>query len=95
LTGRAQSGIRLILYSRSWCHLCDDMLAAVRAFAPAASLPLEVVDVDDDPDLVALYDELVPVLAVSADGGRAHRLCHYFFEPGALLAFLENPRRSD
>ena len=26
-----QFGPSFVLYSRSWCHLCEDMLAALRA----------------------------------------------------------------
>ncbi|TQK08215.1 glutaredoxin family protein [Herbaspirillum sp. SJZ107] len=52
------------LYSRSYCHLCEDMLAALRAFMARSGLPLhvDVVDVDTDPQLTDIFDELVPVL---------------------------------
>jgi len=77
-----------ILYSRSYCHLCDDMLHALHALPQAAGLAVEVVDVDADDALVDAYDELVPVLiGVSADGARSE-LCHYFLDPQAVTAFL-------
>ena len=51
------------LYSRSYCHLCEDMLAALQALAPAGqSFAVDVIDVDLDPQLVERFDELVPVL---------------------------------
>lgn len=77
---------RFTLYSRSWCHLCEDMLAAVRAFMAREGLAftVDVVDVDADPVLVARYDELVPVLA-GQDGGE---ICHYFLDEGALRRYL-------
>lgn len=77
-----------ILYSRSYCHLCDDMLHALRAMPQALGLEVHVIDVDADEVLLRAYDELVPVLVgVSADGGR-HELCHYFLDQQAVIAFL-------
>jgi len=59
-----QQGPHFTLYSRSYCHLCEDMLAALRAFMAHAGLPfsVDVVDVDADPQLTDMFDELVPVL---------------------------------
>jgi hypothetical protein len=79
-----------ILYSRSYCHLCDDMLQALRAFDSAGNFVIDVVDVDADPALVARYDELVPVLLASRDGKNPEQLCHYFLDEIKLRAFLEN-----
>jgi hypothetical protein len=74
-----------VLYSRSWCHLCEDMLAALRTHMTCLGLPctVDVVDVDADPALVARFDELVPVLFA---GGQ--ELCHYFLDEAALQAWL-------
>jgi hypothetical protein len=80
--------IRLTLFSRSYCHLCEDMAAAVHAFMARAGIDdyrLDIVDVDADPALVARYDELVPVLAAGAD---EIELCHYFLDEAALAAYL-------
>jgi thiol-disulfide isomerase/thioredoxin len=77
-----------ILYSRSYCHLCDDMLLALQALPQAAGLAIDVVDVDADDALLHAYDELVPVLiGVGVDGAR-RKLCHYFLDPQAVSAFL-------
>jgi len=53
---------RLTLYSRAWCHLCEEMHAALEPLTLAFGATVDVIDVDADPALVALYDELVPVL---------------------------------
>ena len=76
-----------ILYSRSWCHLCEDMLAALRALA-GDGWRVDVVDVDADPELVERYDELVPVLLGCRPGQPPTRLCHYYLDGNAVLAFL-------
>ena len=75
------------LYSRSYCHLCEDMLAALQALAPQGR-PFEVavIDVDADPALVERFDELVPVLYGRLD---APELCHYFLDEGAVRRYLE------
>jgi len=71
------------LYSRSYCHLCEDMLAALQAFMARAGLAytVDVVDVDADPALVARFDELVPVLYGDLSGPE---ICHYFLDEAAL-----------
>ncbi|WP_317202312.1 glutaredoxin family protein [Janthinobacterium sp.] len=74
------------LYSRGYCHLCDDMLAALQALrTPARPFTVAVLDVDADPALLARFDELVPVLF--ADLARPE-LCHYLLDAGAVEASL-------
>ncbi len=79
--------MRFTLYSRSYCHLCDDMLEALNAMQDGAGkFSVEVIDVDADPALVARFDELVPVL-FGADLA-APELCHYFLDREAVRAYL-------
>lgn len=81
--------IRFTLYSRSYCHLCDDMLAALRALETGSRrFDIDVIDVDADPALVERFDELVPVL-YGADLS-APELCHYFLDHDAVNAYLES-----
>ncbi|HKT32015.1 MAG TPA: glutaredoxin family protein [Gammaproteobacteria bacterium] len=51
----------LALYYRDGCHLCEQMLAELRALH-GADLPVTLVDVDGDASLRARYGEQVPVL---------------------------------
>lgn len=57
---------RVTVYSRANCPLCTEALETVRDVA--ADVPLdvdvEVVDVDDDPDLRDRYGDRVPCVAV-------------------------------
>ncbi len=48
---------------------------------------MRVEDVDADPALVELYDELVPVL-VGRRAGEETRLCHYFLDEARVRDFL-------
>lgn len=81
--------MKFTLYSRSYCHLCDDMLQALHAVGIAAPYTVEVIDVDADPELLAQYDELVPVLMASRAGEPPQQLCHYFLDHEALRKFIE------
>ncbi|MDO9450865.1 MAG: glutaredoxin family protein [Rugosibacter sp.] len=77
----------LRLLSRSYCHLCDDMLVALNGLCGEPSsvrFNIDVIDVDKDPALVADYDELVPVL-LDTDG---HMLCHYFLDSAKVREYL-------
>ncbi|BDD92813.1 glutaredoxin family protein [Pandoraea sp. XJJ-1] len=75
----------LTLYGRKWCHLCDDMLAALEAMRPAWNFSVTVIDVDSDPALEAQYDEIVPVLALGE-----RELCRYRFDAAAVAAALRS-----
>ena len=80
--------IEFVLYSRSYCHLCDDMLTQLRQYQSQVTFNVEVRDVDADEDLLAQYDELVPVLVGKKDGTAAVEICHYFLDHERLQAFL-------
>ena len=83
--------IHFTLYSRTYCHLCDDMLAALRGLEIAGPISIAVVDVDADETLVAQYDELVPVLVASRNGQPVQQLCYYFLDEVAVRAFIAQP----
>ena len=79
---------QFILYSRSYCHLCEELLQALEVLQVEFRFNVEVVDVDTDEALIVSYDELVPVLmGRRADGGLL-QLCHYHFNEAAARAFL-------
>lgn len=77
------------LYSRSYCHLCQDMLDALnRLQTPQQPFTVEVVDIDlsPDPTLLARFDELVPVLFADLS---QPELCHYFLDEAAVRRCLK------
>src|SRR3569623_1030206 len=88
-SSRALSLSMLSLLSRDYCHLCDDMLKALQIFQSNHDFQIEVVDIDSNEALLSKYDQLVPVLLGSKDGGPSKQLCHYFLDESALLAFFE------
>ncbi|MFN8697072.1 MAG: glutaredoxin family protein [Burkholderiales bacterium] len=78
------NSIQLTLIGRSYCHLCDDLRAALVAAAQADGVVIELseIDVDERPELEEEYGMLVPVLLRGGlpDGVE---ICHYHFDPSA------------
>jgi thiol-disulfide isomerase/thioredoxin len=66
---------KLTVLSRAYCHLCEEMIAALEQFQGRYSFEIEVVDVDSTPRLEEKWGDKVPVLL---DGDR--ELCHYFLD---------------
>ena len=68
--------IRVTIYSRPGCHLCDDMKAVVehvvRATATAARI--EEIDITSDPQLEARYGLEIPVLLVNGRKAAKYRI---------------------
>jgi len=82
------SAIHFVVYSRSYCHLCEDMVHALDAFRADHDFTVEMIDVDADEALLARYDELVPVLVGQKPGKPAMQLCHYFLDVAGVKKFL-------
>lgn len=59
--------VALRVLSRSWCHLCDDMIDLFMALAVSADVALVVEDVECSEAVEAQWGERVPVL-FAADG---------------------------
>lgn len=77
----------LTVYSRSYCHLCEDMITALRELQGRCRFRLDVVDVDSDPALESRYGDKVPVLVRNGD-----ELCHYRLEASVITALLADFR---
>jgi hypothetical protein len=75
--------IQLTLLSRTYCHLCEDMLDALARHPRQSNFSVKVVDVDADPALEARYGILVPVLLHGEE-----EICHYHLDVPKLEAFL-------
>lgn len=86
--------VHFSLYSRSYCHLCDDMLEALQALSGEYAFTVEVIDVDADEALVAQFDELVPVLFGRVGDGQSVQLCNYFLDEPAIRSFLASAQAS-
>ena len=74
--------IRLTVYSREGCHLCELLIEELLPLARGRA-QVEIVDVDSDPQLSEAYGLKVPVLV--ADG---LELCHFRLDRSALQQVL-------
>jgi glutaredoxin len=63
--GTSMSVVRVVMYTREGCHLCDDALRMLEALRKCYDVELETVDVDSAPELVQLHGERVPVIVVN------------------------------
>ena len=77
----------LMLLTRSFCHLCDEMREALAPLAAAHGAAIVERDVDADPALEARYGDLVPVL-LRGDGAEGAEICRYRLDREAVLAAL-------
>ena len=73
---------RFTVLSREWCHLCHDLVAALQPIATEYGWEVEVIDVDQHPELEARWVELVPVRLHGE-----HELCHYHMDEADVRAY--------
>lgn len=75
---------RLTVVHRDGCGLCDEMIADLQKLGCSLALPpVEIVDVDSDPELQRRYGVQVPVLLL--DGTK---VCHFRLDEDELRRLL-------
>ena len=75
--------VNLILYTRSYCHLCEEMHKALLPYQQRLGFNLELIDVDSNAQLELRFDEKVPVLMAGEE-----EICHYFLDETALQDYF-------
>lgn len=66
--------IRVTLYSRPGCHLCDEMKAVVARVSSSVPIALDEVDISSDKRLEELYGLEIPVLMVEGKKAAKYRV---------------------
>ncbi len=56
--------MRVTIYSKPGCHLCDEMKAVVHRTMVDQDVSVEEVDISTDPDLLDRYGLEIPVLMI-------------------------------
>ncbi len=56
--------IRILLYTKPGCHLCEDIADLLAALAARWPLQIRTVNILSDPDLYRRYWAKIPVVAV-------------------------------
>jgi glutaredoxin len=54
----------ITIYSRHGCHLCDDALKVLESLREELNFKIDVVNIDEDPELIKLYSDQVPVIHI-------------------------------
>lgn len=62
------------LYTRAGCHLCDDAKQVIASARSRVEFDYEELDIDGDPELLRLYNEEVPVIAIDRRKAFKYRL---------------------
>src|SRR5271156_7063541 len=75
------------MYTREGCHLCEEAKAAMIPILKALGARLQEVDIDDDPTLLARYNNDVPVIFVGPHLFAQHRI-----DAARLRRHLENAK---
>lgn len=75
--------MRVTLYTRAGCHLCDDARAVLLSERVRTPFELEEVDIETSDGLVAEYGVRIPVVAL--DGVEVFE---YTVDPAALATML-------
>jgi len=80
---KTEGELTLQLYGRNYCHLCTDMLEALKAQSFGLPLHIEWIDLDDHEEWEPLYGEHIPVLKWGE-----FEICRHRLDEAALGAFL-------
>lgn len=86
---RNQGVGNLLVYGRSECHLCQQMIADLQQQQTRMAFEFAVIDIDIDPVLAARYNDKVPVLIALPD---ETEICHHFLNLQALDDYLAKIR---
>lgn len=66
--------IRIEIYSRPGCHLCDEAKAVIEPFSASYGLELKVTDVDTSPELRAAFGTEIPIILINGTEAFRHRV---------------------
>jgi glutaredoxin len=62
---RRLSDVRVVVYTRQNCHLCEEAAAFLQREQDRLGFQLQWIDVDQNEELRALHGDWVPVVAVN------------------------------
>jgi len=78
-----ESRIRVVLYTKARCSLCEDMKAEMKKAGVEALYTLDEVDIEKDAELFSRYRYDIPVLCINGVEAFRHRL-----KPDEFKAYL-------
>ena len=79
--------MRVLVYSKPDCHLCEQAMAALRALRSQLAFELREVDISADDALQRRYFDRIPVVLVEGE-----ELCEHFLDEARVRERLESGR---
>ena len=74
------ANLRVVIYSRPGCHLCDEAKQIIAAAGRADEYTLDEINIESDPDLINRYQNDIPVITINGIEMFKHRLTVEQFE---------------
>ncbi len=66
--------VRVIIYSRPGCHLCEEAKQAIQTAECSEEYTLEEINIESDPELLRLYRYDIPVITIAGIEAFRHQL---------------------
>jgi len=73
------------IYTRPECHLCEEMIHALKKWQNQFDFQIQVINIDLDSSLISRFAARIPLLAVDD-----FEICEYHLNQSALLQFFES-----
>ena len=70
----SENSIRIEIYSRPGCHLCDEAKEVIERVGRRFPFALSVVNIETDPELEKLYGEQIPVVFINGSKAFKYRV---------------------
>jgi glutaredoxin len=74
MSDKRRERVRVVIYTRPGCHLCDEAKAEIARANCSDLFTLEEIDIDADPDLIRRYGYDIPVVTIDGLHAFKHRL---------------------
>ncbi|HIF51044.1 MAG TPA: glutaredoxin family protein [Thiotrichaceae bacterium] len=81
----SETELVLSLYSRAECHLCEEMLDALKQWQNRFDFRVNVIDIDQNSSLTERFAARIPLLALGDI-----EICEYFLDEAAFLDIFES-----
>ncbi len=75
----------LSIYSRPECHLCEEMLIALKKWQSRYEFQINIIDIGQNSSLTSRFAARIPLLAAGDI-----EICEYHIDEIALSHFFEN-----
>ena len=70
----SESAIRVEIYSRPGCHLCDDAKEVIERVRGRFAFSLQVINIESDAELEKAYGDQIPVVFINGNKAFKYRV---------------------